>query len=206
MSTLLTPELLLSGYAMGCFPMAEERHSNEVNWYAPDPRGVIPLDQFHIPKTLRKLVRKRAFSVVSDKDFTGTMLGCAERENTWISDQIIEAYSALHILGYAHSIECWQEDQLVGGLYGVAIGGAFFGESMFSRARDASKVALVHLVHRLRAKGYILLDTQFITPHLVRFGAIEIPKEQYEDELRKAILVNVDPWDHVFELDLSNKP
>ena len=202
MHTNLSPELLLSGYAMGCFPMAEDRNSMEINWYAPDPRGIIPLDQFHIPKNLAKLVRKQPFKVVSNDDFEGTMLGCADRESTWISDQIIEAYTTLHNLGYAHSIECWLNDELVGGLYGVSIGGAFFGESMFSRVRDASKVALVHLVYRMRAKGYVLLDTQFITPHLERFGAIEIPKAQYEHELKKAILVNVLPWDQPFEFDL----
>ena len=181
--------------------MAEDRNSSQIHWYAPDPRGIIPLDQFHVSKTLAKLVRKEPFRVLSNKDFRGTMLGCAERETTWISDQIIEAYTTLHFLGYAHSIECWDDNELVGGLYGVALGGAFFGESMFSRVRDASKVALVHLVHRLRAKGYVLLDTQFITPHLERFGAIEIPKEQYERELKKAILVHVSPWEQSFEIN-----
>lgn len=187
---------------MGCFPMAEGRNSKEINWYAPDPRGIIPLNQFHIPKNLLKLVRRQQFQVVSNKDFEGTMIGCADRESTWISDHIVEAYTTLHNLGYAHSIECWLNDELVGGLYGVALGGAFFGESMFSRARDASKVALVHLVYRMRAKGYVLLDTQFITPHLERFGAIEIPRGQYEHELKKAILVQTLPWDEPFEFDL----
>lgn len=203
MLSSLTPELLISGYAMGCFPMAEDRNSSEINWYAPDPRGIIPLPEFHTPKTLAKLIRRDPFKIVTNVDFKGTMVGCAERESTWISDQIIEAYTTLNQLGYAHSIECWQQDQLVGGLYGVALGGAFFGESMFSRVRDASKVALVHLVHRLRAKGYVLLDTQFITPHLQRFGAIEIPREQYERELKKALSVHVITWEDPFEFDLS---
>ena len=202
MSTTLTPQMLLSGYAQGCFPMAEERNSSKISWYAPDPRGIIPLHKFHIPKTLGKLVRQDRFRVVTNQDFRGTMMGCAERESTWISDDIIDAYTQLYTLGYAHSIECWVEDRLVGGLYGVALGGAFFGESMFSRVRDASKVALVHLVYRLRAKGYVLLDTQFTTPHLERFGAVEIPKELYERELKKALSVHVAPWDHPYQVDL----
>lgn len=203
MLSTLTPEMLLSGYAMGCFPMAEDRNSSVVNWYAPDPRGILPLSEFHVSKNLAKLVRRNSFQVATNVDFKGTMMGCADRENTWISDQIIDAYTKLHHLGYAHSIECWQNDQLVGGLYGVALGGAFFGESMFSRVRDSSKVALVHLVYRLRAKGYVLLDTQFITPHLERFGAIEIPREQYERELKKALSVHVITWEKPFDFVLS---
>ena len=195
MNTTLTPELLLAGYTIGCFPMADDRESSSINWYAPDPRAIIPLDSFHVPKNLIKVVRKNVFEVVTNRDFVATMVACADRENTWISNQIIEAYSALHHMGYAHSIECWQNNNLVGGLYGVAIGGAFFGESMFHRVTDASKVALVHLVHRLKFKGYTLLDTQFITSHLKRFGAIEISKEHYEGELKKAILVNVESWE-----------
>ena len=194
MNTTLTPELLLAGYKLGCFPMAQDRNSVEVDWYAPDPRAIIPLDSFHVSKNLIKVVKRKVFDVATNRDFVGTMLGCADRKDTWISDQIVDAYTGLHHMGLAHSIECWQNEELVGGLYGVAIGGAFFGESMFNRVTDASKVALVHLVHRLKSKGYTLLDTQFTTSHLRRFGAIEIPREEYERELKKAILVNVEAW------------
>ncbi|MEM1095188.1 MAG: leucyl/phenylalanyl-tRNA--protein transferase [Bacteroidota bacterium] len=185
----LSPELLVYAYQQGVFPMADSA-DGPVYWYAPDPRGIIPLDQFYVSKNLRKLVRKEVFVVRTNTVFEGVMRACAEREETWISDEIVAAYVALHKLGAAHSVECWQGDELVGGLYGVALGGAFFGESMFHRARDASKVALVHLVARLKAGGYTLLDTQFTTPHLEQFGATEITRAAYEQHLDQALAVN----------------
>lgn len=190
----LTPEMLLQGYQIGVFPMAEDRDSEVIQWFAPDPRAVLPLDAFHVPKTLAKLVRQNKFDVVSDRDFEGVMRACAERETTWISEDIIRAYVDLYEMGYGHSVECWQAGRLVGGLYGVAIGGAFFGESMFHRERDASKVALVHLVQCLRACNYVLLDTQFTTPHLEKFGVIEIPRIEYEAILDRALEQPVKPW------------
>ncbi len=190
----LTPELLLQGYQIGVFPMAKDRDSEVIEWFAPDPRAILPLDAFHVPKTLAKLVRQNKFEVVSDRDFEGVMRACAEREATWISEDIVRSYVALYKAGFAHSVECWREGRLVGGLYGVAIGGAFFGESMFHRERDASKVALVHLVSCLRACNYTLLDTQFTTPHLEKFGVIEIPRIEYEAKLDRALEQEVKPW------------
>ena len=201
MHTRLTPEMLLYGYEAGVFPMAENSQGGPIHWYAPDPRAVLPLDKFHIPDTLKKLVKKDRFVVDTNRDFEGVMRACAAREETWISDEIIEAYTALYRMGFAHSIECRMDDELVGGLYGVAIGGAFFGESMFHTVRDASKVALVHLVARLKAKAYQLLDTQYSTPHLARFGVIEIPREAYELELERALRVQVRPWSTPFEVE-----
>ncbi len=192
----LTPELLLHAYRHGVFPMADADEGGAIYWYAPDPRAVIPLgDGFHIPKSLRKRVRSRAFRVTADRAFERVIRACAApapgREGTWISEEIVQAYTALHRLGVAHSVECWQEGEggpvLAGGLYGVALGAAFFGESMFHRARDASKVALVHLVRRLRRGGFVLLDTQFITPHLARFGAYEISQAVYDVRLARAL-------------------
>lgn len=194
MHNRLTPEMLLYGYQIGVFPMAEDRESNEIHWFAPDPRAILPLDAFHVSKNLAKLVRRQKFEVHTDRDFKGVMEACAEREQTWISEEIIRAYVALYDMGFAHSIECWLDGELAGGLYGVAIGGAFFGESMFHRVRDASKVALVHLVHCLRENGYVLLDTQFTTAHLQRFGVIEIPRLAYESKLAAALQQKVQPW------------
>ena len=185
----LTPELLCYAYRNGIFPMANPEEGNAIYFYKPDPRAILPFDRFHVSKTLGRTVRQARFEVVCDRDFKGVMRACADRSTTWISEQIIEVYTALHTLGLAHSVECWQEGVLVGGLYGVAIGGAFFGESMFHRERDASKVALVHLVDRLRAGGYVLHDIQYMTPHLLRFGAIEIPALEYERRLVKALEV-----------------
>jgi len=182
----LTPDLLVMAYRAGFFPMAESREG-PLAWFSPDPRAIIPLESFRISRSLRRVLQKGTFTVRMDCAFEQVIRACAEREETWISEEIVEAYSALHTRGLAHSVECWQGDQLAGGLYGVAIGGAFFGESMFSRTRDASKVALVHLVTRLRARGYLLLDTQFLTPHLARFGALEIPRARYIALLRKAV-------------------
>jgi leucyl/phenylalanyl-tRNA--protein transferase len=190
-SPRLTPELLLRAYAEGLFPMAERRGDPTLYWVSPEKRGVIPLDTFHVPHRLARTVRSGRFTVTADQVFREVMLACAApapgREESWINDEILRLYTALHVGGHAHSIECWQEDRLVGGLYGVRLGAAFFGESMFSRERDASKVALVHLVDALRRGGFVLLDTQFITSHLARFGAVEIPREQYLVKLAQAL-------------------
>jgi leucyl/phenylalanyl-tRNA--protein transferase len=189
--TELTPDLLLRAYTIGLFPMAETAEDPELFWVDPERRGVIPLDTFHVPRSLRKVVRRGTFEVVVDRDFFGVLDGCAEitdkRRATWINSEIVRLYGDLHRRGFAHSVECWREGRLVGGLYGVALGGAFFGESMFSRETDASKVALVHLVVRLIRGGFTLLDTQFVTPHLAKFGAIEISRAAYRRQLARAI-------------------
>lgn len=189
--TRLTTDLLLQAYRIGYFPMAEDRFAREVFWVRPDRRGILPLDGFHVSKSLIKTVRKDRYRVTADTAFAAVMDGCAEpqtnRWQTWINGQIMEAYQELHAMGAAHSIESWRGDELVGGLYGVSIGGAFFGESMFSTATDASKVALVHLVGRLRAGGYTLLDTQFQNEHLVQFGVQEIAAEIYQVKLDRAL-------------------
>ena len=184
----LTPDLLIEAYRMGIFPMADDR-VGALYWFRPDPRAVLPLDAFHVPQTLAKLVRRGPFTVTTDRAFARVIHACADRAATWISDEIIAAYTALHRQGHAHSIECWRGGRLAGGLYGVALGGAFFGESMFHRERDASKVALVHLVRCLRRGGYVLLDTQYVTPHLARFGVVEIPRAEYERRLARALAV-----------------
>ncbi len=183
----LTPHMVLAGYEMGAFPMADPREDNEVYWYAPDPRAVLPLDEFHVPKNLQKIVDRERFEVVNDRDFEGVIRACADRDSTWISEEIIRVYCALHEYGFAHSVECRLDGRLVGGLYGVAMGGAFFGESMFHRVTDASKVALVHLVRKLRRCDFTLLDTQYSTPHLEQFGVVEIPREEYEELLSFAL-------------------
>ena len=187
----LTPALLIRAYAAGVFPMAEQRDSEEVFWVEPRRRGILPLDGLHVPRSLAKVVRQDRFTVTANRCFRDVMLACAEprpgREQTWINDSILEAYTALHHKGFAHSIECWREGRLAGGLYGVSLGAAFFGESMFSRMTDASKVALVHLVARLKVGGFRLLDTQFLTPHLARFGPIEISRIEYRHRLRAAL-------------------
>ena len=194
--TELTAGLLVRAYAIGVFPMAERRDSPDVVWIEPDVRGILPLDHFHIPRSLNKTLRKHPFEITVDRAFEAVMQGCAEaapgRENTWINDIILRLYGELHGMGHAHSVECWRDGQLVGGLYGVQIGAAFFGESMFSRMTDASKVALVHLVARLVAGGYALLDAQFITSHLSQFGAREIPRAEYRVLLAEALKVNAD--------------
>ena len=192
----LDPETLLSAYAQGAFPMSDR--DGIVRWYTADPRGVIPLDErFHVSGTLAALVRQRKFDVRINYDFERTMQLCAagREDGTWIGRQLIRAYTRLHELGFAHSVECYGpldtggDEHLVGGLYGVTLGGAFFGESMFHRARDASKVALVHLVERLRERGFLLLDAQAQTPHLRTFGCEEISGEEYLRRLREAIVV-----------------
>ena len=187
----IPPELLLKAYASGVFPMAESAADPEVFWVRPESRGVIPLDAFHVPKSLGKLVRQHRFEVMIDRDFEAVIDACAEqrdeRKSTWINAAIREAYIELHRRGHCHSVEAWREGQLAGGLYGVRLGRAFFGESMFARETDASKVCLVHLVARLRERGFLLLDTQFTTEHLKRFGAIDVPRGKYERLLEKAL-------------------
>jgi leucyl/phenylalanyl-tRNA--protein transferase len=187
----LTPEILLRAYAEGLFPMAERRGDTTLYWISPDKRGIIPLDGFHVPRRLVRTVRNNVFQVTSDRCFRQVMEACAApapgRTESWINDEILRLYTALHASGHAHSVECWREGELAGGLYGVRLGAAFFGESMFSRRRDASKVALVHLVDGLKRGGFLLLDTQFTTAHLARFGAIEIPRERYLVKLHDAL-------------------
>jgi len=187
----LTPDVLLAAYAAGVFPMAESADDPDLFWVEPRRRGILPLDAFHIGRRLRRVVRRRIFEIRCDSAFEAVILGCAEatdkRPNTWINDEIVRLYAALAARGAAHSVECWRDDALAGGLYGVSLGGAFFGESMFSRETDASKVALVHLVARLRLGGYRLLDTQFLTPHLAQFGGIEISRARYRRLLAEAL-------------------
>jgi leucyl/phenylalanyl-tRNA--protein transferase len=187
----LTPELLLRAYAEGLFPMANQRDDPELYWVSPDKRGIIPLDGFHLPRRLARTIRNGRFRVTCDLAFGEVMRACAApmqgREQTWINDEILRLYAALHASGHAHSVECWQGDELAGGLYGVRLGAAFFGESMFSVARDASKVALSRLVDALREGGFLLLDTQFLTRHLATFGACEISRSDYLLLLRQAI-------------------
>lgn len=189
----ITPQLLIKAYSCGLFPMAESADDPEVFWVEPEIRGVIPLDQFHTPKSLAKTCRQDRFDIRFDTAFGAVIDGCAEpgpgRKKTWINKTIRDLYLELHRLGHAHSIEAWRNDMLVGGLYGVSLRGAFFGESMFSRERDASKVCLVHLVKRLRQNGFVLLDTQFTTDHLKRFGALDIPKETYDSMLSEAMMI-----------------
>jgi leucyl/phenylalanyl-tRNA--protein transferase len=178
---MLPPSLLLDAYASGWFPMGTGAEGVEaVEWFSPDPRALIPLDgRFHVSQRLARVVRSARFAVRVDTAFTEVVRACAERDETWITGVIATSYAELHRLGFAHSVEVWREDRLVGGLYGVALRGAFFGESMFHRETDASKVALCALVERLRARGYVLLDTQWVTEHLAQFGAYEVPRRRY---------------------------
>lgn len=186
----LAPEKLMAAYAAGIFPMADE--DGGLFWLAPDPRAVIELDDFRMPRSLRIVRRREVFTVTVNRAFDQVIAACARPgEGTWISDDIKEAYGKLHDLGFAHSVEAWQDRQLAGGLYGVAIGGAFFGESMFHRVADASKVAMVHLVERMRERGFTLLDIQFMNEHLRRFGAVEITRAEYEKRLERAVSVSV---------------
>lgn len=187
----MDPALVLNAYAQGIFPMAENAHDPEIFWIRPEKRGIIPLEHFHIPRSLAKIIRQKRFDIRCDTDFPGIIKGCAEiRDNrplTWINEPIRGVYEDLFKLGYCHTVEAWRDGRLAGGLYGLALGGAFFGESMFSRERDASKVCLAFLVKQLRNQGFILLDTQFITEHLKRFGAIEIPRRHYDELLKNAL-------------------
>jgi leucyl/phenylalanyl-tRNA--protein transferase len=187
----LDPQLLLAAYCQGIFPMAHD--DGQIYWYDPDPRAIIPLETFHIPRRLARTVRHGGFEIRVDHAFRTVMEACAEprpdREETWISPELVAAYTALHSFGFAHSVETWREGRLVGGLYGVAVRGLFAGESMFSRATDASKVALVYLIERLRRGGFVLLDTQFMTEHLARFGAIELSRAEYKVCLARALRI-----------------
>ena len=183
----LTPEILLRAYAMGIFPMSDGRDDPEIHWIDPRRRGVLPLDGFHISRSLAKRIRSGAFRVTADTAFEEVVAACADREETWISHRIQRLYVDLHRLGFAHSIEVWAGDTLVGGVYGVTLGAAFFGESMFSEVTDASKLALAHAVHRLRAGGFRLFDTQFLTPHLASLGGQEIPRAEYHRQLALAL-------------------
>ena len=190
---VLTPDLLLRAYRLGLFPMAESRESRSLHWLDPDARGVLPLHGFHISRSLMKTLHGSRFTITADADFPATIAACAaarsNRPETWINHEIETLFVELYRLGFAHSVETWQEGRLVGGLYGAALGGVFFGESMFSTVTDASKVALAHLIARLRLGGYTLLDTQFITTHLARFGAIEVPRNAYHAMLAEAVEV-----------------
>ena len=190
-SSRVTPELLLAAYAQGIFPMAERRNDPDLFWVSPELRGIIPLDAFHVPKRLARTVRSDRFTVRINTAFGDVMRACAApgpgREESWINAEILSLYATLHARGHAHSVECWREEKLVGGLYGVSLKSAFFGESMFSHERDASKVALAHLVARLIRGRFTLLDAQFLTEHLAQFGAIAIPRVDYLKRLSKAL-------------------
>ncbi len=188
---MIPADALLNAYGSGWFPMAVS--PGEIRWYSPDPRGIIPLDTFHVPSRLARTLRRHAFDVRIDTRFRDVITACAERadaDGNWIDAEIIDSYCALHDSGFAHSVETWQDDRLVGGLYGVALGGAFFGESMFHHVTDASKAALVALVERLRARGFILLDTQWVTGHLQQFGAVEISRRRYLRRLDEALALD----------------
>jgi leucyl/phenylalanyl-tRNA--protein transferase len=192
----ITPDVLLKAYACGIFPMAESADDPALYWIEPERRGVIPLEGFHIPTRLARSVRRNPFTVVADRDFDSVIAGCGEagpgRARTWINTRIRNLYRGLYDIGHCHTVEVYDGDELVGGLYGVSLGRAFFGESMFHRARDASKIALVHLVARLKAGGYKLLDTQFVTDHLKIFGAIELSRRQYHKVLAEALIGEAD--------------
>lgn len=185
MQERLTPELIISAYVQGIYPMADEEGT--IGWYSPSRRAIFPLDEFRVPRSLAKALRKEPFEIRIDEAFEAVMRGCADREPTWISEEIIRAYTELHHLGFAHSVEAWRDGELVGGLYGVAIGAAFMGESMFGRASNASGACLVALVERLRARGYLLLDSQTPTRHLLRFGQRLIPRSEYLRRLHAAL-------------------
>lgn len=187
MQPQITPQILLRAYAAGVFPMAQSRHDRAIYWMDPKFRGILPMGSLHLSRSLRRRLRAEPFEIRIDSDFEGVLEGCADRPDTWINAQIHDLYVALHRLGHAHSLETWEGGRLVGGVYGVALGAAFFGESMFSRSRDASKVALTHLMARLVASGFMLFDTQFVTDHLLRMGAIEIPREEYHRLLARAM-------------------
>ncbi len=188
----LTPELLLHGYSAGIFPMAERRDDPEIFWVDPRRRGILPLDRFHISRSLARRMKRGGFSVTIDTAFAAVLDGCADRAETWINSEIRLLYQALFMTGHAHSLEVWEEGELIGGVYGVTMGAAFFGESMFSRRRDASKLALAWLVDRLRLGGFILFDTQFVTDHLASLGAIEVSRAEYHRRLKQAITRQAD--------------
>ena len=185
---MIEPHLLLQAYASGWFPMAVDDPAGEgIEWFSPDPRGILPLERFHVSKRLERVIRQGKFDVAIDRAFADVMQACAGRDETWINQEILDSYRELHRLGFAHSVECWLDGELVGGLYGVSLRGAFFGESMFHRVTDASKVALHALVSRLKERRYALLDVQWVTPHLVQFGAVEVSRRRYLQMLRYAM-------------------
>lgn len=187
MTSGLTPDLLLKAYQAGVFPMAESRDDPELFWVDPKRRGIFPLNGFHVSRRLAQAIRKQDFDVRTNTDFSGVVTACADREETWINQAIFDLYCQLHHLGHAHSLEIWREGRLIGGVYGVVAGGAFFGESMFSRESNASKIALACLIHRLKHTGFSLFDTQFLTPHLASLGAIEISRARYRALLAQAL-------------------
>ncbi len=204
----ITAELILHAYAQGIFPMAESASSDDVYWVDPEMRGIIPLDDFHLSRRLARKIQRNIFEIRVDTSFIRVIESCAAsvgakgRDETWINDQIITLYARLFDQGIVHTVECWQDEQLVGGLYGLSIGGVFCGESMFHRVTDASKVALAYLVARLKAGGYRLLDIQFVTPHLMQFGAVEIPRPDYKMKLENALMVEGD----FHSLDVDSGP
>ena len=184
---MLTPEIMLSAYAQGIFPMAESRDAGDLHWVDPRSRGVFPLSDFHISRSLARRIRQGAYRIRTNSDFSGVVRACAERPETWINDQLFGLYDALHQMGHAQSLEVWEDDTLTGGVFGLTLGAAFFGESMFSRRTDASKIALAYLVDRLKVAGFTLFDTQFLTPHLASLGAVEIPRAAYRAQLADAL-------------------
>ena len=188
----LTAELLLHAYSVGVFPMSDHRDDDDIFWVDPKRRGILPLDRFHLSRSLAKRIRRGSFTITVNRDFDAVVAGCADRPETWINGEIHDRYLELHAMGHAHSLEIWQQDALVGGVYGVSLGAAFFGESMFSRRTDASKVALAYLVDRLRLGGFLLCDTQFLTAHLASLGAEEISRAAYHQRLQQAIHRNAD--------------
>lgn len=208
MTRRLDPDLLLRAYAAGVFPMADHRDATDVFWVEPHKRGVLPLAGFHLPARLARVLRSERFAITADRAFAEVMAGCAEpvagRQDTWINAEIVAAYRALHARGNAHSIECWLDGELAGGLYGVKLGAAFFGESMFTRATDASKCALAALVARLRVGGFRLLDTQFLTAHLAQFGTVEVPRERYKGLLAAALGTSGDFG--AFDWEVADRP
>lgn len=202
----LTPELLLKAYACGVFPMADSRDSPDVFWVDPPERGILPLDAVHLPRRLRRTIKQAPYRITVDTAFPRVMQACAKstanRQDTWINETILDLYSRLHDRKHAHSVECWDGEHLVGGLYGVRLSGVFFGESMFHRATDASKIALIYLVARLRVGGFTLLDTQFTTDHLSQFGTVEIPRDTYHQRLADALTRDAD----FYRLPLASTP
>ncbi len=192
----LTPEMLLQAYRMGVFPMAESREDPRLYWFDPVARGVLPLDGFRLSRSLRRRIRQEPFRVTLDTDFVGVIAGCAARSSTWINAEIRALFTALHAQGHAHSIELWEGQELVGGVYGLAVGGLFAGESMFSRRRDASKLALAYLVTHLAGCGFTLFDTQYLTDHLASLGGVEIPRATYRARLTQALQADADIHRH----------
>ena len=201
----LTPQYVLQAYEHGLFPMAEGRNNNKILWVDPDLRGIVPLEAVHVPRRLARTLRQNRFKISSDKAFRTVLENCATatpgRETTWINSEIVSLYCALFEMGYAHSLEAWKNGKLVGGLYGISIKGAFFGESMYSHATDSSKITLLYLVHHLKDVGYSLLDTQFLSNHLARFGGIEIPRVEYRQRLSDALDCNTEFYPLPTELD-----